>query len=1723
MISQKNSRRVASALLGSTAVIALALFGAAHADTNWTGAVSTDWFTMGNWDTNTVPTAGDVVTLDTLATNPTVIDTAAASASALVIGSSGSASGSLTITNGGSLTAQTAALGRNSPNSSGTITLQDGSMMSLTDSFTAFTVGETGMGHLNILSGSTLSANGVLIGYAHGSFGYADVSGAGSVLTTAALVVGVDGTASLTVENGAAVHTGAFVVSAEIGSGSVGITGTGTLVSAADLAIGSDRGTGTVTVENGAVFNIGNDTIVGGPFGGSFVNSGTGSLNILLGGVIHTGGNADIGKAAQYVGTVTVDGPGSLWTVANGLTIGDSGTGSVTVSSDGSLTAGDIRLGLSTGSIGTLTVENGGHVTSSNEVDVGGAGTAVLTIQTGAVVADAEGEIGGAGGTGTATVDAASWANSNALYVGSHGTGELTIRNGGSVYGGATIVGQGASGTLTVDGAGSSFAADVLTIGQNAVGLMTVQNGATATLTSGIVGGYAGTPIDNAVNGTLAIASGGVVAISDTAEVGLNTDPGLVANTGLVTVDGTGSAWNIDNVLTIGDLGGHGTVALTHGGYVSASNVFLGQTAGSEGTVTVDGVSSFLATQILSVGSFGTGSVTVSNGAALNAATMVLGDSGGSSGSMTITDPGSEINFITGLVVGNFGTGALSILNGAVANGDGATIGFHAGGNGTMLVDGAGSTLNLDHQLQIGSLAGANGALTVSGGGVVDIGGDLYLGYLAGGTGAATITGADSSLLITTGMLVVGEAGSGTLLVQDAATLIAHTLSVAASGGSTGALTVTGAGSAAAIDQLLLVGGDGDGSLSVLNGAALADFNATVADNTGTNGTALVDGASSTWTNRAALIVGNSGAGTLTISNGGSATGGSISAGSEADGNGVITVTGANSALTSSGAIYAGFGGTGQISVLAGGTVTGPETSLGTNTGSTGTVVVDGSGSTWNSALLFAVGVGGNGSLTISNGGRVSDMTGGMGDEAGSSGTVIVDGAGSRWDNSGTFVAGVFGTATATIRNGGAIAADAAYIGVQPGGNSVVTVTGVGSTFSSANELIVGGSMLPVATGGSGSLVILDGGAVSDDYGYIATKMGSSGTASIDGAGSIWNTTNRLQIGADGDGILTVSNDGLASVGGDIIVAANVGSTGVLNIGADAASAAAAPGAVQATSVTFGSGTGTINFNHTSDAYTFASPIAGAGTINQLAGATFLSGDSSEFTGTTNVMGGALHVNGFLGNSAVTVTGGGTLNGNGTVGAVAVQSGGIVGPGNSIGTLTVNGNYSAASGSVYQAEFNAAGQADRLSISGTATIASGAVLNLVKTDAGVSTAGTYTLLTAAGGLNGTFIVTGLAPASYFSSQVISYDANDVFLNIAKTKTFASVGLTPNQIAAGGGADTLPAGNMLGGALINLPSADTANAAFDQLSGDFHASVRSAMVEDSRFVRQAAIDRMRAHIGLSHPVVWSEAFGDWGSADSDGNAAGLNRSSAGFLGGVDVPVFDTWRVGVLGGYSHTNLSAAARNTAGDADSYHLGAYGGTQFGNIGVRAGAAYSWNGIDTRRAVAFNGFSDQLIGVYNSGTTQVFGDVGYHVEAGRVALEPFANAAYVSLNTGAFRESGGAAALGAAHSNDNVTFTTLGLRGSADFDLRNIVLTAHGSLGWRHTFGDVTPQAAFSFTGSQAFTIAGVPVAIDAAAIEAGVDAAVTDNLTLGVSYTGQLADGAQDNGVKANIGWKF
>jgi outer membrane autotransporter protein len=220
--------------------------------------------------------------------------------------------------------------------------------------------------------------------------------------------------------------------------------------------------------------------------------------------------------------------------------------------------------------------------------------------------------------------------------------------------------------------------------------------------------------------------------------------------------------------------------------------------------------------------------------------------------------------------------------------------------------------------------------------------------------------------------------------------------------------------------------------------------------------------------------------------------------------------------------------------------------------------------------------------------------------------------------------------------------------------------------------------------------------------------------------------------------------------------------------------------------------------------------------------------------------------------------------------------------------------------------------------------------------------------------------------------------------------------------------------------------------------------------------------------------------------------------------------------------HLLTSATAVHPA-TSTAIIFAAYSGGQYGPNGVRLGAAYTWNEISADRSIAFPGFADATSSRYGGGTAQAFGEIGYSFDYHHVALEPFAGLAVVGVHTDGFAEAGGPASLIGASGDASTTFSTLGLHAATPLP-GTAGLVAKGTIGWRHAFGTVTPTAQLAFAaGGTPFNIAGVSIAEDAALLEAGLDGHLSDHETLGIAYSGQLGNNAQQHEIKLSYVDRF
>ncbi len=526
-------------------------------------------------------------------------------------------------------------------------------------------------------------------------------------------------------------------------------------------------------------------------------------------------------------------------------------------------------------------------------------------------------------------------------------------------------------------------------------------------------------------------------------------------------------------------------------------------------------------------------------------------------------------------------------------------------------------------------------------------------------------------------------------------------------------------------------------------------------------------------------------------------------------------------------------------------------------------------------------------------------------------------------------------------------------------------------------------------------------------------------------------------------------------------------------------------------------------------------------------GQLILSGDNT-YRGATTVNGGLLTVNGSLA-SAVTVNDSGTLGGSGRINALTANSGARVAPGNSIGTLSVAGDVTLAPGSTYSVELSPT-SSDRIVAGGTATV-SGATVSLALENSQTLLSATetrsllgrqYDILQAAGGVQGQFAA--VVPNYLFIGGNLDYAANAIQLNIERNATtFASVGQTPNQRSVAAAVESLGAGSSVYESLLLSPSAASAQQAFQQLSGEIHPALGSVLINDSRQLRNAVGERLH-DTSATQNNGWIKALGAWGTTDSSHDTAGYSTSIGGLLAGVDGALDEQTRIGLVTGYSDSSLSMGTHSSA-KVDSYHLGAYAGHEIGAWRLSTGAAYSWHRADVKRDLQYGDVSAKQKAKVDAATTQVFGEAAYRLHLQPLALEPFANLAYVHLDTEGFKEKGDAAALKSSGDQRDALLSTLGVRAIKTFNVSaQQTLDVSGHLGWQHSLSDIDAEQHLRFaSGGTPYSVESSALVRDAALVGVQASLALSRDVRVNLDYNGQLANREKSHGVGLSLNWQF
>jgi T5SS/PEP-CTERM-associated repeat protein/autotransporter-associated beta strand protein len=925
------------------------------------------------------------------------------------------------------------------PGSSGTATVNG--LGSVWASGLLSSVGHSGAGTLNVEAGGNFTSRQSSLGYHPGSIGCATVTGSGSIWVAGwDYYVGRSGSGTANIRDGGGIHSTTSYVGFDADSvGAVLVHGAGSVWQTHYCYVGY---------------------------------SGSGTLDIVAGATANSTSTSFIGYYSGSSGSVTVSGAGSQWTSADPILVGYRGSGQLTVA-DGSVVKTSTLFASLDNLYGDGTIQASGAVLDADLVfdSTHGMQQAVPF---------------GQGGTLHLALT-----SSSTLGVGHQGTGTLRFAEGVGVASSESgYLGYAPSGTGhgLVTGPGTTWSVYGMNVGYEGNGVLRIEEGGQVISQYGYVGRFAG--------------SGGTVTVSGpgskwAAGSSLYIDSGslAVSDGGLVT---TGSLY-----ASLDDLSGDGTIS-TGGAILDADLVFdtsrgtnQSLSFGERGTLNLNVQSK----SNLGVGYKADGTLRIADGFRLSTGYGSLGHQAGATGIATVTGVGTQWNVDGQLHVGHYGNGILTIEEGAEVVAHWSSI------EGAATVTGPGSKLTSRFELIIR----AGGSLTVTDGATVDAR-HLY-GSLSQLHGDGTIvtrnatldadlvfdatrgtqqtipfgSGGSLNLTVNQSTLGVGYNGNGTLRIADGLTVAVSSGYMGYGTGSTGAATITGAGTKWVMRFDAHVGEYGYGTMRIEDGAEVSNRSGWIASNNGA-GAVTVTGAGSQWNNQEDLYVGMANPGTLTVTDGGSVTAKMLYASlSDLYGDGTITTKGA---LLDADLVFDATHGLQQSLVF----------------GDNGTLNIG-----IDATVGLGVGFRTSGTLRISDGAKVVSAFGQLGSLSGSAGTATVTGIGSIWNNAGDLAVREAGSEL-TIEAGGQVVN---HYGILSDGARAM-VTGPDSRWNNTK------------LSANGTLLIDAGGHVISTTGYIGEHLYAAGATTVTGPGSVWSNSGALYVGDWGTGLLHIGPNGLS-------------------------------------------------------------------------------------------------------------------------------------------------------------------------------------------------------------------------------------------------------------------------------------------------------------------------------------------------------------------------------------------------------------------------------------------------------------------------------------------------------------------------------------------------------------------------------------------------------------------
>ena len=519
----------------------------------------------------------------------------------------------------------------------------------------------------------------------------------------------------------------------------------------------------------------------------------------------------------------------------------------------------------------------------------------------------------------------------------------------------------------------------------------------------------------------------------------------------------------------------------------------------------------------------------------------------------------------------------------------------------------------------------------------------------------------------------------------------------------------------------------------------------------------------------------------------------------------------------------------------------------------------------------------------------------------------------------------------------------------------------------------------------------------------------------------------------------------------------------------------------------------------TSNSTSYSGIITGTGSFTkQGSGALTLSGINT-FTGNTNVNDGTLILLGKVsGNALVSI--GATLAGDGTVGGNLTSSG-TVAPSPGIATLTVAGNYIQTSTGTYSVVVDNLGDSTLLAIGGTASL-SGTLATA--TTNGVEIFKDYLIMTADGGVSGTFTLTNGVPATI---DFVRYEKYAVYLSFRQK--IVPVAITPNQIGVAVQLDSITSPNTCELNLLNnitgLSQAEIPNA-LDELSGEQYTYLlQMSRYGNERFNRRI-YNATRSFVSpctcMYQPIqAWVQIEEGHSFGKGNSNSAGMKSqnwdSSAGLFA-----VFDNFLFGVAGNYQvdHMRFNQGGHSDWQTAQGAIYGAYQHEcGYGFFDAMYGG--SWGKF--HRKIDINALHATAKSRPETNQGLIYAEVGANLQCCDILIQPFVAYEYNCMRQESFRERGADCLdLAICKKDYRTNDTYIGTHLTTCCDC----ITLYGDIAWQYRYSDtaVTIHNAFRQFGSS-FPIKGATFGNQGIVGSLNASINIYENVTISATLSGE------------------